>query len=94
MKDFFGLKMGAIPADFLDKWKSYVESFWSVNIYAVLIAAATVVIILLWPKLTHKIPGSLIAILVTTKAMQMLHLPIDTIGSRFGSIPSSLPMPA
>jgi SulP family sulfate permease len=93
MKDFFGLKMGAIPADFLDKWKSYVESFWSVNIYAVLIAAATVVIILLWPKLTHKIPGSLIAILVTTKAMQMLHLPIDTIGSRFGSIPSSLPMP-
>jgi SulP family sulfate permease len=93
MKDFFGLKMGAIPADFLDKWKSYVESFWSVNIYAVLIAAATVVIILLWPKLTHKIPGSLIAILVTTAAMQMLHLPIDTIGSRFGSIPSSLPMP-
>lgn len=93
MKDFFGLKMGAVPADFLDKWKSYVESFWSVNIYAVLIAAATVVIILLWPKLTHKIPGSLIAILVTTAAMQMLHLPIDTIGSRFGSIPSSLPMP-
>ena len=93
MKDFFGLKMGAVPADFLDKWKSYVESFWSVNNYAVLIAAATVVIILLWPKLTHKIPGSLIAILVTTAAMQMLHLPIDTIGSRFGSIPSSLPMP-
>lgn len=93
MKDFFGLKMGPVPVDFLDKWKSYVESFWSVNIYAVLIAAATVVIILLWPKVTHKIPGSLIAILVTTAAMQMLHLPIDTIGSRFGSIPSSLPMP-
>lgn len=93
IKDFFGLKMGAVPADFLDKWKSYIESFGSVNIYAVAIAAATVVIILLWPKVTHKIPGSLIAILVTTAAMQILHLPVDTIGSRYGSIPSSLPMP-
>jgi SulP family sulfate permease len=93
MKDFFGLKMGAVPADFLDKWKSYIESFGSVNISAVAIAAATVAIILLWPKVTHKIPGSLIAILVTTAAMQLLHLPVDTIGSRFGSIPSSLPMP-
>jgi SulP family sulfate permease len=93
IKDFFGLKMGAVPADFLDKWKSYIESFGSVNIYAVAIAAATVFIILLWPKVTHKIPGSLIAILVTTAAMQILHLPVDTIGSRYGSIPSSLPMP-
>ena len=93
IKDFFGLKMGTVPADFLDKWKSYIESFGSVNIYAVAIAAATVFIILLWPKVTHKIPGSLIAIFVTTAAMQMLHLPIDTIGSRYGSIPSSLPMP-
>ncbi len=93
MKDFFGLKMGAVPADFLDKWKSYIESFGLVNMYAVLIATATVAIILLWPKVTHKIPGSLIAILVTTAAMQMLHLPIETIGSKFGSIPSSLPMP-
>lgn len=93
MKDFLGLKMGAVPADFLDKWKSYIESFGSANIYAAAITATTVVIILLWPKVTHKIPGSLIAILVTTAAMQLLHLPVDTIGSRFGSIPSSLPMP-
>ncbi len=93
VKDFFGLKMGVVPADFLEKWKSYVAEFGSVNIYAVLIAAATVIIILWWPKVTHKIPGSLIAIFLTTAAMQLLHLPADTIGSRFGSIPSSLPMP-
>jgi sulfate permease, SulP family len=94
VKDFFGLQMGAVPADFFSKWKSYFSSFGSVNIYAVAIAAATVAIILLWPKVTHKIPGSLIAILVTTAAMQLLHLPVDTIGSRFGSIPSSLPSPS
>ncbi|MBS1666408.1 MAG: sulfate permease [Bacteroidetes bacterium] len=93
MKDFFGLKMGAVPADFVDKWKNYFENFGSANIYAMAIALATIAIILLWPKVTHKIPGSLIAILVTTAAMQMLHLPVETIGSKFGSIPSSLPMP-
>ncbi len=93
MKDFFGFKMGAVPADFIDKWESYIESFGSVNIYAMAIGVGTVAIILLWPKVTHKIPGSLIAILVTTTVMQILHLPVDTIGSRFGSIPSSLPMP-
>lgn len=93
MKDYFGLKMGAVPADFLDKWKSYIDCFGSVNVYAVAIATITVAIILLWPKITHKVPGSLIAILVTTFAMQLFNLPVDTIGSRFGSIPSSLPMP-
>lgn len=93
LKDFFGLQMGAVPADFVDKWQSYFENFRAVNIYAFIIAIITVAIILLWPKVTHKIPGSLIAILVTTVVMQMLNLPTDTIGSRFGSIPSSLPMP-
>ncbi len=93
VKDFFGLSMGAVPADFLEKWKSYFLNFSMVNWYSVAIAAATVAIILLWPKVTHKIPGSLIAILVTTAAMQIFHIPVDTIGSRFGSIPSSLPMP-
>jgi SulP family sulfate permease len=93
VKDFFGLTMGAVPADFIEKWESYFQNFNSTNVYAALIAAATVAIILWWPKITHKIPGSLIAIIVTTAAMQLLHLPVETIGSKFGSIPSSLPMP-
>ena len=94
MKDFFGLQMGTVPADFLDKWESYFVNFQSVNVYAVSIAVVTVIIILLWPKITHKIPGSLIAILVSTAAVQFLHLDVETIGSRFGSIPSSLPVPS
>ncbi|MGH2649508.1 MAG: SulP family inorganic anion transporter, partial [Ginsengibacter sp.] len=93
IKDFFGLKMGAVPANFLDKWKSYFANFSSLNIYTLLIACAAVIIILLWPKVTHKIPGSLIAILATTAAVQLFHLPVESIGSRFGTIPSSLPSP-
>jgi sulfate permease, SulP family len=93
IKDFFGLKMGAVPADFVDKWKSYFVNFHSANLYTLAIALAAVAIILLWPKVTHKIPGSLIAILITTAAVQVFHLPVESIGSRFGAIPSSLPVP-
>lgn len=94
MKDFFGLEMDAVPADFVDKWKEYVSHFQSVNAYAAGLAALTVIIILLWPRITHKIPGSLIAILVTTAAAQWLSLPVETIGSQFGAVPSSLPAPS
>ena len=93
MKDFFGFKMGEVPADFTDKWQSYIGNFQTVNIYALLIAAGTVAIIALWPKVTRKIPGSLIALLLTTIVVQLLHLPVETIGSRFGSISSSFPSP-
>src|ERR1022692_5052958 len=93
IKEFFGLKMGAVPADFIDKWKSYILNFHSLNLYTLLIAVSAIVIILFWPKVTHKIPGSLIAILVTTVVVQLLHLPVESIGSRFGAIPSSLPVP-
>jgi sulfate permease, SulP family len=92
-KDLLGLKMGAVPADFIDKWKSYIQYFQTINICTFLIGVATATIILVWPRVTHKVPGSLIAILVTTAAMQLLHLPIETIGSKFGNIPSSLPKP-
>ncbi len=87
IKDFFGLSMGTIPADFFDKWESYFQHFQSVDWYAVLMAAGTVLIIVLWPKITHKVPGSLIAILATTAAMQVLHLPIETIGTKIWDHP-------
>jgi SulP family sulfate permease len=93
VKDFLGLEMGVVPADFLDKWKAFILHIQTMNIYTVLIGVTTIVIISLWPGVTHKIPGSLIAILVTTAAMQFLHLPVETIGSKFGVIPSALPKP-
>ncbi len=94
IKDLLGLKMGAVPADFLEKWKTYIRYFPTANIYATIIGVTTIVIIQLWPRITHKIPGSLIALLVTTAVVQVLHLPVESIGSRFGDIPSSLPHPA
>jgi SulP family sulfate permease len=93
IKDFLGLKMGSVPADFISKWVAYGRHFTSVNLYAAAIGAFTLLVVLLWPKITHKIPGSLIAIIVTTFGVSFFHLPVETIGSRFGAIPSSLPIP-
>src|ERR1700723_3213108 len=74
VKDFLGLNMGAVPADFVDKWKSYIVYFQTINIYTVLIGVLTIIIIAVWPKVTRKVPGSLIAILITTALAQLLHL--------------------
>jgi SulP family sulfate permease len=93
VKDFLGLNMGTVPTDFIDKWKTYGLHLSSANIYSIVIALLTVVIISFWPKITHKVPGSLIAILVTTVVAHLLKLQVETVGSRFGEIPSTFPSP-
>jgi SulP family sulfate permease len=93
VKDFLGLKMGSVPADFVSKWLAYGHHLSSVNIYALLTGTVTLLIILLWPKVTSKVPGSLVAIVLTTLIVHFFHIPLETIGSRFGAIPSSLPRP-
>ena len=93
MKDFFGLEMGSVPADFISKWLAYGQNITTVNIYAVSTGIFTLLVVVLWPKLTHRIPGSLIAIFITTGAVHFFNIPVETIGSRFGAIPSMLPRP-
>ncbi|MEZ4655637.1 MAG: SulP family inorganic anion transporter [Candidatus Eisenbacteria bacterium] len=93
VRDFFGLEMSSVPADFLGKWAAFARAADTVNPSAVAIAVASLGIILLWPRVTHRVPGSLVAILVTTVAVRLLELPVDTIGSRFGAVPAGLPRP-
>jgi SulP family sulfate permease len=94
VKDLLGLKMGAVPADFPAKWKTYFHYFGTSDGYAVLLGLATIVIIAVWPRLTLKVPGSLVAVLFTTILVAIFHIPVDTVGSRFGTIQSSLPHPS
>ncbi len=93
VKDFLGLKMGEVPADFVDKWQAFFSHLSSVNLYALGIAVATIIIIYLFPLVTKKIPGSLIAILITTVIVHWFQYPIETIGTRFGQIHASIPAP-
>lgn len=91
VKDLLGLKMGVIPADFAQKWLAYIHHFQTAGIYAVLLGAGTIAMTLLWRKVTEKIPGSLIAILLSALLVYFLHLPVDTVGSRFGEIQAAFP---
>ncbi|MFL9484852.1 SulP family inorganic anion transporter [Chitinophagaceae bacterium LWZ2-11] len=91
IKDFLGLKMDALPVDFIGKWQSYIGHIRSVNYYTIGITMLTVLIILLWPKLTRKVPGSLAAIVVTAVAVYCYKLPVETIGSKFGAVSSGFP---
>jgi SulP family sulfate permease len=93
IRDFFGLQMDKVPAEFPEKVAAFAEHISSINPWAAVIAVASVLIILGWPHLTHRIPGSLVAIIATTAAVQLLNLPVETIGSRFGAVPNTLPAP-
>lgn len=93
MKDFLGLDIGNMPADFLKKWVVVANNITSVNPYAFIISLATIIIIILWQKVTNKIPGALIAIILSALVVHFFQLPVETIGSRFGVISFAIPAP-
>ena len=93
VKDFLGLRMGAVPAEFLPKWAALAGHISEVNPTALILATATVAIIVLWPRISARIPGPFVALLVVTAVATAFHLPVETIGSRFGDISASLPHP-
>ncbi|MDR3218981.1 MAG: sulfate permease [Dysgonamonadaceae bacterium] len=97
MKDFFGLSMNSVPADFVSKWIAYGESFTTINYASLLIGVLTILIIVYSPKVIKKIPGSLISIIIMTVIVYILKnymgiSGIETIGDRF-QINASLPTP-
>ena len=94
IKDLFGLKMGSVPSDFIEKIKEYSEHITNINLYAFAIAVGTILISMIWTKMRFKLPGSLVALILSTVLVQILSIPVETIGSRFGEIPSSLPAPS
>lgn len=91
VKDFFGLQLEQVPAEFVEKWIAFGEHFATVNPYAVCVGSVSLLIIAFWPKVNGKIPGSLIAVLGVTAVVQIAGLPVETIGSRFGSVPNHFP---
>ncbi|HKR66325.1 MAG TPA: sulfate permease [Thermoanaerobaculia bacterium] len=93
IKDLLGLQMGAVPADFVEKWMAYGEHFHSVNWATIAIALGTLLILVVWPHVSRVVPAPFVAMIAATIVVQAFHLPVDTIGSRFGGVPSTLPAP-
>ncbi len=93
VRDSLGLPIDSVPPHFLGAWKVYLGSFGGINPYALAITLATMLLMLYWRHVSARIPGSLVALIGATVAVQLLHLPVETIGSRFGSVAGSLPVP-
>ena len=93
INDFLGLGIQKVPADFIDKWKVYFENINHINWYAVSIAIGTILITIYFQRLVKKIPGSIVAIIVSTVLVKLFDIPVGTIESSFGNIPNNFSIP-
>ncbi len=91
IKDFLGLKTPPVPSEFLSRMKVLFAGIGTIHGPTVAVAAASLAIILFWPRITRRIPGSIIALFLATTAIALFHLPIETIGTKFGGIPQGFP---
>jgi sulfate permease, SulP family len=91
IKDFFGLRVGTVPSEFLARMRILVSHAGSLNLSALALGLATLAILLFMPRITQRVPASIVAVVACTAASVWLHLPVETIGTRFGGIPRGLP---
>ncbi len=93
LNDFLGLHIASLPADFMEKWSVYLTTLPNIDYTSFTVGIVSLLIVILWPRIYHRIPGSLVAIIAVTAAVQYLGVSVETIGSRFGDVPSALPIP-
>jgi SulP family sulfate permease len=91
IKDFLGLKTGDVPSAFIPRMTVLIRQIGTICWPALAVSVASLAIILLLPRITKRIPGSILAMLGSTIVVALLGLPIETIGSKFGGIPAGFP---
>jgi SulP family sulfate permease len=91
IKDFLGLKTGDVPSAFIPRMTVLIRQIGTICWPALAVSVASLAIILLLPRVTKRIPGSILAMLGSTIVVALLGLPIETIGSKFGGIPAGFP---
>ncbi len=94
INDFLGLGLKGIPPEFVSKWRLFLSNLKSVDFTTLGIGVLALVIIILMTKMKSKIPGTMVALVVTTLLVKLLGLDVATIGSKFGELSSSIPMPS
>lgn len=93
IKDLFGLAMGPVPPDFIAKWAAFVGHATGFTPAAIVIGGVSLAIIAVWPRISQRIPGPFVALIVTTIAVNAMGLPVETIGTRFGALNAAIPHP-
>lgn len=98
INDFFGLGLKDVPSDFLSKWGVFISNFGNIDLPTLGVGVVSLLIIILTPKISKKLPGSLIAIIIVTALVYFLKeampgMNVETIGDRFGNLPTDIPQP-
>jgi len=91
LRDFLGLSIDKVPSDFVERMEALGGSLGTISWTAAIVSMAALAIILLWPRVSKQIPGSIVALVATTIICTVVHLPVETVGSKFGGIPTGLP---
>jgi len=91
--DFLGLTIGEVPAEFIAKWGAYAGALGTLDWTTFEVGAATLAVILVMRRYAAKLPAFLVAILVVSAAVALLGLSVETVGSRFPAMPTTLPAP-
>ncbi|MBD5354498.1 MAG: sulfate permease [Duncaniella sp.] len=94
INDFFGLGLKNVPSEFLPKWGLYIQNFGNIDWTTLAVGLAALAIIILTPKVSRRLPGALIAIILVTVATTLIPgVDVETIGDRFGSLSTDIPQP-
>ena len=91
IKDFFGLHTGPVPGDFVGRMRVVLGSAGTVSLATTLLSSAGLLLIVLMIRFLPRIPGYIVALVAATLVVYFLHVPVETVGSRFGGIPSGFP---
>ncbi len=94
INDFFGLGLKNVPSEFIPKWGMYLSNFGNVDWITLGVGLAALAIIIVTPKISRRLPGALIAIILVTLVVSLVPgLHVETIGDRFGSLSTDIPEP-
>jgi len=91
VRDLLGLRLSSAPPDFIERIGVYAKHLNTVNWEAATLSLGTLIVLHLWPRVSHKIPAPFVALILTTVLVRLLHLPVETIGTRFGEIQAGFP---
>lgn len=94
IKDLLGLKITDVPAEALEKIGSYIHNINTFDIMTFIVGIFSILIMIYWPKINKSIPGSIIALVLATIVVKLFNMNVDTIGSVYTNISSSIPMPS
>ncbi|MCM1051874.1 MAG: sulfate permease [Paenibacillus sp.] len=94
INDFFGLGLKNVPSEFIPKWGMYISNFSNIDLTTLAVGIVSLLIIVLTPKISRRLPGALLAIIIVTAVVTLIPgVHVETIGDRFGALQTDIPQP-